>query len=194
MDEVKLYENDYEKPALDDEFLEHHGIMGQKWGVQNGPPYPLGPDKSTGKRLKESGSVRRKKRKQQKERIKNLKKARAQRSKNAEERKETAKTKEQIIKSRDAKSMLKNVDKFTTNEIRDFINRENAINDLGKIVKAQVYNKMSKGEKVKKFVVDTSKTAAKNAVETIIKNTTTNTINELTKKLKDRLKETQTGD
>ena len=24
-----------------DEYLEHHGIKGQKWGVRNGPPYPL---------------------------------------------------------------------------------------------------------------------------------------------------------
>lgn len=22
--------------------LQHHGILGQKWGVRNGPPYPLG--------------------------------------------------------------------------------------------------------------------------------------------------------
>lgn len=26
---------------LDSGFLEHHGIMGQKWGKRNGPPYPL---------------------------------------------------------------------------------------------------------------------------------------------------------
>ena len=25
------------------EFLEHHGILGQRWGRRNGPPYPLGP-------------------------------------------------------------------------------------------------------------------------------------------------------
>lgn len=25
-----------------DEYLAHHGILGQKWGQQNGPPYPLG--------------------------------------------------------------------------------------------------------------------------------------------------------
>ena len=24
-------------------YLQHHGIEGQKWGVRNGPPYPLRP-------------------------------------------------------------------------------------------------------------------------------------------------------
>ena len=32
--------------------LAHHGIIGQKWGVKNGPPYPLAQDVSTGKRIK----------------------------------------------------------------------------------------------------------------------------------------------
>lgn len=27
---------------MSDEFLSHHGILGQKWGKLNGPPYPLG--------------------------------------------------------------------------------------------------------------------------------------------------------
>lgn len=31
-------QNDY----LD--YISHHGISGQKWGVQNGPPYPLSPE------------------------------------------------------------------------------------------------------------------------------------------------------
>ena len=26
---------------MESSFLSHHGILGQKWGVQNGPPYPL---------------------------------------------------------------------------------------------------------------------------------------------------------
>lgn len=29
--------NDFES-----NYLAHHGILGQKWGVKNGPPYPLG--------------------------------------------------------------------------------------------------------------------------------------------------------
>ena len=24
-----------------DQYLEHHGVKGQKWGVKNGPPYPI---------------------------------------------------------------------------------------------------------------------------------------------------------
>jgi len=27
--------------AWREQFLMHHGILGQKWGIQNGPPYPL---------------------------------------------------------------------------------------------------------------------------------------------------------
>lgn len=32
--------------------LYHHGVKGQAWGVQNGPPYPLDSSISTGRRLK----------------------------------------------------------------------------------------------------------------------------------------------
>ena len=34
-----LYDGINTKPSIDE--LYHHGIKGQKWGVQNGPPYPL---------------------------------------------------------------------------------------------------------------------------------------------------------
>lgn len=39
-------------PQNDFDFLMHHGIKGQKWGVENGPPYPLDDSVSTGKRLR----------------------------------------------------------------------------------------------------------------------------------------------
>jgi hypothetical protein len=38
------------KPTLEE--LYHHGIKGQKWGVKNGPPYPLDSSVSTGHKLK----------------------------------------------------------------------------------------------------------------------------------------------
>ena len=27
---------------MNENIIVHHGILGQKWGVRNGPPYPLG--------------------------------------------------------------------------------------------------------------------------------------------------------
>lgn len=48
MPEEKSYSSMYSRNAE----LYHHGIKGQKWGVKNGPPYPLGSDVSTGSRLK----------------------------------------------------------------------------------------------------------------------------------------------
>lgn len=43
---------------LDVEELTHDGVKGQKWGIQNGPPYPLSRDISTGSRLKTNSSGR----------------------------------------------------------------------------------------------------------------------------------------
>ena len=56
-----MYDGVIEKPKLNDVYLEHHGIKGQSWGVRNGPPYPLDSSKSTGSRLKMSGSATKKK-------------------------------------------------------------------------------------------------------------------------------------
>ena len=41
---------------LDMEELTHSGVKGQRWGVRNGPPYPLSKDISTGSRLKSTSS------------------------------------------------------------------------------------------------------------------------------------------
>lgn len=48
------------------DYLAHHGILGMKWGVMNGPPYPLG--KTKVQRLRE-----RNKRLQEKKKIQDLK-------------------------------------------------------------------------------------------------------------------------
>ena len=36
---------------LSSNYLEHHGVKGQQWGVTNGPPYPLDSSKSDGHKL-----------------------------------------------------------------------------------------------------------------------------------------------
>ena len=46
---------------MDNEVLEHHGILGQKWGVQNGLPYPIEDSKKNQVSDKELTEYRKKK-------------------------------------------------------------------------------------------------------------------------------------
>lgn len=183
MEERCLYEYDYAKSELTDEFLEHHGILGMKWGRRNGPPYPLSSTISTGKKLKYSGSLKEniKKKKAYKNRVKTLKKARKARSEAIEKRKEIAKTKEDIIKTRDAQAMLKNLDKFTTKEIQDFNNREAAINALSQHAVNQMKKNMTKTQKFVAFLKENIKKNTKSAGEKLIKSAYDNTLSELAK-------------
>lgn len=123
---LRLYEYEEIKPPLDESILEHHGILRQKWGVRNGPPYPLDSSISTGKRLRDTGSVSRKNRKLQKRRVKALKKARKTREANQEAKK----TKEEIIKSKDIVSMYNHLDWFSRTEIEEVLKRISAENRL----------------------------------------------------------------
>ncbi len=50
-------ENRFSK-YVPDKFLEHHGIAGQKWGKQNGPPYPLDYDDHSAAEKKRRLSIR----------------------------------------------------------------------------------------------------------------------------------------
>lgn len=148
---AKLYEYEQLKPELVD-VLEHHGILGMRWGARNGPPYPLGSgdhsssEKKAGWRKSLGGgsedSAKRK-------RSRALKKARKTRARNIKRRtlekkqqQKIQKTKEEIIKSKDINAMLKNVDKFTNSEINDLLtrldvesrlrNKANAMNEANK--------------------------------------------------------------
>lgn len=47
-------------------YLIHHGVEGQKWGVQNGPPYPLDKPKYTHKEKKELNKLVKKEKKRRK--------------------------------------------------------------------------------------------------------------------------------
>jgi len=74
-EEEKVYTSMYSKNAE----LYHHGILGMKWGLRNGPPYPLDSSISTGKRLKKAFSKKElteeeiKKKQEEKNRIANAK-------------------------------------------------------------------------------------------------------------------------
>lgn len=183
---IKLYEYEDPKPVIDD-VLAHHGILGMHWGRRNGPPYPLSSKVSTGKRLKKaggggSGSVSRKRKKA-------LKKARKIRAKNLkiktlekQKQQQLEKTKEEIIQSKDIKAMLRNVDKFTNQDINDMLNRLDVERRLKEQVARQEEASKSTGQRfkegfkqsVKEGLVSGGKavtrTVAKNAVKMGTKN------------------------
>ena len=43
--------------SQNDNYLVHHGIKGQHWGVQNGPPYPLGSSQKSASEKKSAGKT-----------------------------------------------------------------------------------------------------------------------------------------
>lgn len=177
MEEVKLYEHfeQYEKPELSEDTLAHHGIDGQMWGHRNGPPYPLSRKISTGSRLK--GSAKRKAKKTQRRRVKSLKKARKAREAKRVEQQQIQKSKEEIIKSKDINQMLKKVDDFSNQEIKDMLNRldiENQLkdrvrkmNEANKPMTQKAVESIKKNfmEGVKEGANQTTKLVGKNAVK-----------------------------
>lgn len=178
---IRLYEFESSKPDLDEDILEHFGILGMHWGKRNGPPYPLSSKISTGKRLKksfggESGSVTRKKRKA-------LKKARKTRAKNLKIKTMEKQTKEEIIKNKDLKSMLQNVDRFTSQEINDMLNRLDVERRLAEKVKEIERVNMPTTKKLWKSVKESAKEGAARGGKQIIKTASANGIKMASKKL-----------
>ena len=169
MGERYLYEYDYDKPELTEEFLEHHGVKGMKWGVRK--------DRYSGL----SGAIRRHRLK--KKRKKALQKAREIRAKNAAAAKENQKTKEQIIADHDHEALMKNIKLFSTQEINDFNKRSAAIKLATDNAKAMQQANKTKGQKIKDFVISNMKKAATDKAQEIIQNNTKKLIGKFTDSL-----------
>ena len=174
----KLYEYNFPKPPLEDAVV-HFGILGMHWGQRNGPPYPLSggdhseSEKKAGwrKSLRFGGSDSASRKKQ-----KALKKARRTRAKNIKmrtlEKKRQAKvqkSKDEIIKSKDIKSMLNNVDMFTNQEINDLLNRLDTESRLRSRVKAMDEASKPLIKKFLKSVKDESVAGAVSAGKQLIR-------------------------
>lgn len=171
---LRLYEHEEIKPPLDDSILEHHGILGMHWGKRNGPPYPLGSDVSTGKRLKGgNGLIARHKRK--KKQVKALKKARKTRAENQQ----IKKTKEEIIRTKDIVAMYKNVDKFTKTEIENVLDRIRTENRLREEVEKLT---TPKSKKIFNFVKKNTSSGASNGASEVLSTIAKNGVKTLAKK------------
>lgn len=165
MEEIKLYEYNYDKPELDETFLAHHGVLGQKWGEQHGPPYPLDDSVSTGNRLKKGGGSiigsdkpksrhqlrveARKKKKLNKKRVETLKKARELKTQKDAKKKE-------ILASNDIKKIYENRDLFSKGEIDKFVEKYNSDQSLRRLVDQE---KSAKNQKILQKVQNIQKYA-----------------------------------
>ena len=176
---IKLYEYPSFKPDLDENALEHFGILGMHWGTRNGPPYPLSSKISTGKRLKGgsgSGSISRKRKKA-------LKKARKTRAKNLKIKTMEKQTKEEIIKNKDIKSMLQNVDKFTNQEINDMLTRLDVERRLSDKVREIETKDTPAGKKIWRGIKESAKEGAIKGGKQLIKTAATNSVKMASKKI-----------
>ena len=116
-------------PTYAPDELYHHQRLGAKWGIMNGPPYPLGRSQLSSAERKKSSFISkfaadRKAKKKKKQRQKALEKARATRKANAErarveaqKAKEAEENKQRLIKSASAEEVMKYQGNFTNDEL-----------------------------------------------------------------------------
>lgn len=169
---VKLYDLDYDKPYLDEDFLAHHGVLGMKWGIR--------------KQKESSGKGRiskHKAKKLRKRRIKSLKRARKIRQQKRLEEQKQQKSKEDIIKSKDISSMLKNVDKFSNDEINNMLTRLDTENKLAERVAKLDKANQSLGKRFANSVKENAMAGAKSAGASLVRTISENALKMGVKKL-----------
>ena len=125
---------------FDKDYLEHHQILGAKWGKKNGPPYPLGSGDHSSAEKKAAAAAGVKVGKDSgKGSIDNIKK---KKKASLTEEEKRLKAEEARLKG-DSKNINKYMDKLTTDELRDAQTR-------AQIKKSLSEEKQSKAEKDKR--------------------------------------------
>ena len=119
---------------LDVEKLTHSGVDGMRWGVRNGPPYPLSRDISTGSRLKTNSSGRKpggirgylQTRKVKKKKQAALEKARQTKAENAQKKQtaeEHAAEVKKILESGDRNKIKSIASEVSYNDLTNALNK-----------------------------------------------------------------------
>ena len=135
--QIKLYEYDYAKPDLSEDFLEHFGVKGMHWGIRK-----------DGKPQGYQGSGRKRRAARYKQGIEGSRIRKSKRTYKVSDKTESSKkSKEQIIEDKDIKEMDRRKDEFTTKEINDVLNRINTEQRLSDLA-----NKNPAKEKTMKVV------------------------------------------
>lgn len=132
-------------------YLMHHGILGMKWGQQNGPPYPLdakdhsAAEKKAGwmKSLKAKSEAK-KKEKKRKAALEKARKARAEKAKQEKIAKEYEENRQKILKSGKASEVARYKGQMTNQELRDALNRINWEKELDSYTAAETKTNFDK--------------------------------------------------
>lgn len=140
-------DNDYR------EYLAHFGVKGMHWGIRRYQPYSVTGPRKGGKTGKLVGLAKKvakgagdtidnirsggKKKKLKKQRLKNLEKARKAKAE-----------KEKIMRSGDASKMLANKEKFSNQELDEFIARASKETKIAELKKSQVENGFTKADQI----------------------------------------------
>ena len=151
--------------------IEHHGVMGMKWGIRRYQPYSLIPRKS-GKNGKLVGDAKKKAKSSSKtsvskkaasKKVADVKKSRNQKSAEAkaaaEKQEKTARQRreslDKLIKSGDAKSIYERRSEMSQKQLQEAVNRLNTEKQLRSIVAEQNPSKLN--ARVQKFsdIMDT---------------------------------------
>lgn len=146
--------NDFES-----KFLEHHGILGMKWGVQNGPPYPLNSDQHSAsekkagwvKSLKDKSEAKKKAKKRQAA-LEKAKKTRAENAQKKKLEKEFEEKKEKILNSGKASEVQRYKGQMSNQELSNAINRIKWERELDGLAAAETKSSFEKIDGVMKSV------------------------------------------
>lgn len=103
--------------------LSHHGIGGQKWGVRNGPPYPL--SKSVSQKVK-------------KKRFGFLSSKKKDGEKKEEKEPDPASEKKRVLREGSATEVLQYVNELSNQEMIDAINRIKWTNELKRLSQQEI--------------------------------------------------------
>ncbi len=197
MEDTMLYQYNFDKPDLSDDLLNETGASDLFHYNHNHDPrngqFTTGPgggvERSSGGRSRGkkssggSGSISRKRKKA-------LKKARKTRAANAKRRikeeqdkQKIAKTKEEVMKSKDIKTMLKNVDQYSDNEINSVLNRIRTEQELTRKVNEQKSLSKKIREGAKEAAIEGAKKYGKDLVKNLAYNSLDLGVRELTKQV-----------
>ena len=122
--------NDFYVGYYEDHYFAHHGILGQKHGVRNGPPYPLDPEDHSAREKKagwikslKTRHVEKKKKKQRQKALEKARVAKAEKAKQAELQRKFDEEKEKVLRSGKASEILKYKGQMTNAEMQTAIDR-----------------------------------------------------------------------